>query len=97
MCLAWVMENGSCTKVDELDDVAFCHDAVVKFKISVSEAHFVEVFHTVAYLAEYAIDFWTTHFASHDDREEVERSKLHDLGSGGEQWKEMRKGKNKTS
>ena len=91
MCLAWVVENGSCTKVDELDDVALCHDAVVKFEISVSEAHFVEVFYTVAYLAEYAIDFWTTHFTSHDDREEVKGSKLHDLRSCREQGNEMKK------
>lgn len=80
MRFAWVVENGSCTKVDELDDIMLGHDAVVKFKISVSEAHFMEVFHTVAYLAEYAVDFWTTHFTGHDDREEVIGCKFHNLG-----------------
>jgi hypothetical protein len=76
---ARVMEYGCSAKVDELDDVLLGHDTVVKFEVPVCESHFVEVLHAVTDLAKDAVDFWTTHFAGHDHREEVVRSELHDL------------------
>lgn len=79
MCLAWIVENGSSAKVDELDNILFSQDAVVQLKISVCKTHLVEVFYAIANLTEYAVNFWTTHFPSHYDRKEVVGSKLHNL------------------
>lgn len=82
--LAGIMEDSGGTKVDKLYDVVVCHDTIIEFEVAVSEAHFVEVFYAVAHLAEDTVDFWTTHFARHDDREEIKRSKLHNLEGGQE-------------
>lgn len=73
------MEDSSSTKVDKLYDVVVCHDAIIQFEIAMCEAHFVKVFYAIANLAEDTVNFGTTHFAGHDDREEIKRSKLHDL------------------
>ena len=85
--LAGIMEDGGGTKVDELYSVVVCHDTVIEFEVAVCEAHLVEVFYTIAHLAEDAVYFWATHFAGHDDREEIKRSKLHNL-EGGQEGKE---------
>lgn len=36
-----VMEYGSCTEINQLDDIVGSHDAIVEFEISVGETHFV--------------------------------------------------------
>jgi len=36
-----VVEDGGCTKVDQLDNVVRRHDAVVELEISVGKTHFV--------------------------------------------------------
>lgn len=76
---AWVVEYGGGTKIDELDGIAFSHDAVVKFQVAVGKAHFVKIFNTIADLPEDTVDLRSTHFSRHDDGKEVEWSELHDL------------------
>jgi hypothetical protein len=39
----------------------------------------VEVFYTIGNLTEYAVYLWATHFAGHDDGEEIKRCELHNL------------------
>ena len=75
------MEDGRSTEIDEFDDIAFRHDAVIKLEITVSEADRVQILHAIAYLAENAVNLRSTHLAGHDDTEQVERRILHDLFS----------------
>jgi hypothetical protein len=81
------MKDSCGTKVDKLYDVVVCHDAIIEFEVAMSEAHLVEVLYAIAHLAEDTVYFWTTHFSGHDDREEIKRSKLHNL-DGGQKEKE---------
>lgn len=73
------MEDGRGAKVDEFDDIVRCHDAVVEFEVTMSQAHFVEIFYAVANLTKNAVYLWTTHLAGHDNGEEIKWCKFHDL------------------
>ena len=78
------MKDGSCAKVDKFDDVAGCHDTVIKFEITMSETDRVEIVHAFANLAEDAVYFGTAHLLGHDDAKEVIGGILHYLdGEGG--------------
>jgi len=86
------MENSGGTEVDKLYNVVVCHDTIVEFEVAMSETHFVEVFYAIAHLAEDTVNFGTTHFARHDDREEIKRSKLHNLAGEGKRGKQRGRG-----
>ena len=77
--LSRVMKDGSCAKIDKLDNVGCCHDAVIKFEIAVSEADRVKVINTFADLAEDAVDLGAAHLLGHDDAKKVIRCILHNL------------------
>lgn len=79
MRLARIVEDSGSAEIDELHDIVRCHDAVVEFKVTVGKTHFVQVLDTIAYLAEYAVNFRAAHLSRHDDTEQIERSVLHDL------------------
>lgn len=79
MCLAWVVEHGGSSKINQLDNIVGGHDTVVEFEVTVSKAHFVEILYAVTDLAENAVNFWTTHLPAHNDAKKVERGILHDL------------------
>jgi hypothetical protein len=79
MCFTGVMEYSGGSEINELDDMFWSHDAVVKFEITVGEAHFVKVFDTITYLAKYAVDLWAAHLARHDDAKEIKGGVLHNL------------------
>ena len=67
------------TKIDELDDVAACEDAVVELEISMCETQRMEIGNTIAYLSKDAKYLWTKHLGGHDDGEEVVWCIFHDL------------------
>jgi hypothetical protein len=74
-----IMKNGSSTEINELDDVVWGHDAIIKLEVTVGKAHFVKIFYTVTNLTKYAVDLRAAHLCRHDDAEEIKRSVLHDL------------------
>lgn len=78
-CLSRIMKDNRGTKVDNLDDILLCHDAIVELEISVCESHAVEIVDAVDDLAKDAVNFWTGHLTGHDDAEQVKGSILHDL------------------
>lgn len=41
MCFARVMEYGSSAEINELDNIVRSHDAIIKFEVTMSKAHFV--------------------------------------------------------
>ena len=79
MSFTRVMKNGSSAEIDELDNIIWSHDAIVKLEVTVGKAHFMKIFDAVTYLAKYAVDLRAAHFGRHDDAEEIEGSVLHYL------------------
>lgn len=74
-----IMKNGSSAKIDELDDIVWGHDAIIKLEVTVGQAHFVKIFNTVTNLTKYAVDLRAAHLCRHDDAEEIKWSVFHDL------------------
>jgi len=79
MRFARVMKNGSSAEINELDNIVWGHDAIIKLEVAVGKAHFVKIFNTVTYLAKYAVDLRAAHLGRHDDAEEIKWSVLHYL------------------
>ena len=73
------MEDGSCSEINQFDDVTVCHDAVIKLEVPMGQTEFMEVLHTVAYLAENAVNLRSRHHSGHDDAKKVIRGIFHDL------------------
>lgn len=79
MSFTRIMKYGSGAEIDELDDIVWSHDAVVKLEVTVGKAHFVKIFDTFAYLAKYAVDLGAAHLGRHDDAKEIKWGVLHYL------------------
>jgi hypothetical protein len=86
------MEDGGCAKVDKFDNVAGCHDAVVKFEITMGETDRVEVIYAFTDLAEDAVNLGTAHLLRHDDAKEVIRCILHNLHRWSKDVQDVRMG-----
>lgn len=56
---ARVVENGGGTKVNQLDNVSGCHDAIIELEIPMGESHFVQVIDSVDDLSKHAVHFRT--------------------------------------
>lgn len=74
-----ILEDSSCSEINQLHDVVVGHDAIIKFEIPMGQAELVKVLHAVTYLTEDAVDFWSGHFPRHDDTEKVIWGIFHDL------------------
>ena len=73
------MEDSGRSKIDELDDIIRCHDAIVEFEITMRQTQLVQILDTVADLPEHAINLWATHLPRHDDAEQVIWRIFHNL------------------
>jgi hypothetical protein len=54
-----ILKDGSCSEINQLDDVVVGHDAIIKFEIPMGQAELVKIFYAVAYLTEDAVNFWS--------------------------------------
>lgn len=77
--LEWVAEYNGTAKVDDLHDAVLVDNNVIKFEISVSQAHAVQVGDTTQDLKGAAGDFISRHLARHDNGEQVKGTVLHDF------------------
>jgi hypothetical protein len=78
-----ILEDGSCSEINQLDDVVVGHDAIIKFEIPMGQAKFVKVLYTIAYLTEDTVNFWSGHLPRHNDTKKVIWSIFHDLIGNG--------------